>query len=63
MNTPETAKNRHFYAFGPFRLDAAERVLFRDGQPVSLTPKLVETLIPLVENAGHITEKDVLLSS
>ena len=61
MNTPETAKNRQSYAFGPFRLDAAERVLFRDGQPVALTPKLVETLIPLVENAGHITSKDELL--
>ncbi|MEO8679883.1 MAG: winged helix-turn-helix domain-containing protein [Vicinamibacterales bacterium] len=61
MNTPETIENKHLYAFGPFRLDAMERVLFRDGQPVSLTPKLVELLIPLVENAGHITEKDALL--
>jgi len=61
MNTSDPVKNRHLYAFGPFCLDAEERVLFRDGQPVSLTPKLVETLIPLVENAGHITEKDELL--
>ncbi len=52
----------HFYEFGDFRLDANERVLLRDGHPVPLTPKAVETLLALVENRGHISEKDELLS-
>ncbi len=33
------AQNGHFFEFGTFRLDAAERVLWRDGQPVPLTGK------------------------
>ena len=52
---------RHFYEFGPFRLDAAERVLLRDGLPVALTPKVFELLHVLVENSGHIVEKEELL--
>ena len=52
---------KHLYKFGPYRLDAAERVLLRDGQPVTLPPKDLETLIVLVEKAGHIVEKEELL--
>jgi len=56
---PRTAK--HFFEFGRFRVDPAEKVLLADGQPVSLTPKAFETLLALVENSGHILEKDELL--
>ncbi len=51
----------HIYEFGPFRLDAEERVLRRDGEAVSIPPKDLETLLVLVERAGHIVEKDELL--
>jgi TolB-like protein/DNA-binding winged helix-turn-helix (wHTH) protein/Flp pilus assembly protein TadD len=51
----------HLYEFGPFRLDISERQLFRDGKPVSLTPKAFETLVMLVTKRGHIVEKDDLL--
>lgn len=54
-------KTKHLYGFGPYRLDAEERVLLRDGQPVTLPPKDLETLLVLVENAGHIVEKEELL--
>src|SRR5664280_3093986 len=53
---------KHFYAFGPFRLDSENRVLVRDGAPVSLAPKLAETLLMLVENAGHLVDKDDLMN-
>jgi DNA-binding winged helix-turn-helix (wHTH) protein/Tol biopolymer transport system component len=52
---------KHFYAFGPFKLDTCERLLLRDGQPVSLPPKAVETLLFLVQNAGHLVEKNELM--
>jgi serine/threonine protein kinase len=48
----------HFYAFGPFRLDSEKRVLVRDGAPVPLAPKAAETLLVLVQNAGHLVDKD-----
>ncbi|HXG68947.1 MAG TPA: transcriptional regulator, partial [Blastocatellia bacterium] len=54
-------QNKHFYEFGPFRLDIAERILLRDGQHVPLPPKAFDTLLALVENGGHILDKDELL--
>lgn len=54
-------KSNHLYGFGAYQLDAEERVLFRDGQPVTLPPKDLETLLVLVERAGHIVEKEQLL--
>jgi Tol biopolymer transport system component/DNA-binding winged helix-turn-helix (wHTH) protein len=56
-----TNEVRHFYAFGPFRLDSRKRVLLRDGQPVPLAPKAVDTLLVLVENAGQLVEKAELM--
>jgi eukaryotic-like serine/threonine-protein kinase len=50
------------FEFGPYRLDTAERVLLRDGQPVSLTLKAFDVLRLLVENSGHIVEKDELMN-
>ncbi|MCA1626804.1 MAG: winged helix-turn-helix domain-containing protein, partial [Acidobacteria bacterium] len=49
------------YEFGPFRLDAAEQLLLRDGVPVPLTPKVFETLVVLVENSGRVVEKEKLM--
>ena len=49
--------------FGPFRMDFEERLLLRDGQPVSLTPKAFETLATLVRRPGHLVEKDELLKA
>ena len=51
----------HLYEFGPFRLDAVERLLLRDGKSVPLTPKSVDLLLALVEQHGHLLEKDELM--
>jgi serine/threonine protein kinase/DNA-binding winged helix-turn-helix (wHTH) protein/WD40 repeat protein len=52
---------KHFYAFGPFRLDSEKRILVREGVPVPLGPKVAETLLVLVESAGHLVDKDELM--
>ena len=57
-----TLQAKHFYAFGPFRLDSEKRVLVRDGTPVLLSPKIIEVLLVLVESAGHLVEKDDLIN-
>lgn len=54
-------KTKRIFDFGRFRLDCAEGVLLADGHPVPLTPKAYETLVALLENSGHILEKDALL--
>lgn len=52
---------KHLYQFGSFLLDPGERRLLRDGKPMPLTPKALETLMVLVQNSGHLMEKDELL--
>ncbi len=51
----------HLYEFADFRLDLAEKSLWREGRVVSVTPKVFETLQVLVERAGHLVEKDELM--
>ncbi|MCU1256894.1 MAG: transcriptional regulator, CadC [Candidatus Angelobacter sp.] len=46
------------YVFGEWRLDPAEHLLLRNGDPVPLTPKVFDTLLLLVENAGRLVTKD-----
>jgi TolB-like protein/DNA-binding winged helix-turn-helix (wHTH) protein/cytochrome c-type biogenesis protein CcmH/NrfG len=52
---------KRFYKFGLYTLDMQERVLRRANEPLSLPPKDLETLIVLVERAGHIVDKEELL--
>jgi predicted ATPase len=56
-----TAQGQGIYEFGPFRLDAVERMLVGDGQPLTLSPKALDLLIALVSKAGHVVDKDQLM--
>ena len=49
------------YAFGGFRLDAANRLLFAGEEIVTLTPKAFDTLLALVESAGSVMSKEELM--
>ena len=49
--------------FGVYRLDCRTRVLLRGEALVPLTPKVLETLIALVERAGRPVSKEELLSA
>ena len=53
--------NHLTYEFGPYRFNPTQRVLTRDGEIISLTPKATEILVRLVVNAGQLLEKDDLL--
>src|SRR5436189_821182 len=48
------------YAFGGFVLDAREKTLTKGSRQVSITPKALEILIILVEDAGHLVSKEDL---
>jgi TolB-like protein/DNA-binding winged helix-turn-helix (wHTH) protein/Tfp pilus assembly protein PilF len=54
-------QNRHFYEFGPFRLEPMKRRLLRDGEPLRLTPKAFDLLLVLVDESGRTIGKDELL--
>jgi len=49
------------YEFGPFRLDPQRRLLTRGTDPVPLTPKVIETLVVLIENRDRVVSKDDLM--
>jgi DNA-binding winged helix-turn-helix (wHTH) protein/TolB-like protein/Tfp pilus assembly protein PilF len=59
--TERDKASSRLYEFGPFCVDAAERVLLRGGRPVPLSPKLFDTLLALVERSGHLVEKAELM--
>ncbi len=53
--------SRPSYEFGPFSVDAGKRLLLRNGEPVPLAPKVLETLLALIENRERVLTKDELL--
>lgn len=55
------SENGLFYQFKSFRLNLAERQLLNESKPVSLTPKAFDVLAVLIEQAGHLVEKDELM--
>ena len=56
-------ENNGLYEFGPFRLDAGQRLLLRDDRPIPLQPKAFETLLVLVRNSEKVVLKDELLNA
>jgi DNA-binding winged helix-turn-helix (wHTH) protein/TolB-like protein/tetratricopeptide (TPR) repeat protein len=49
------------YEFGKFRFDPANHQLLTGGNPVPVTPKVLEILLVLVENSGRLTTKEDLM--
>src|SRR5688572_15203885 len=50
-----------FYDFGPFRVDAVNRLLLRDRQVVPLTSKVFDILLVFVNNTGRVLDKEDLM--
>jgi DNA-binding winged helix-turn-helix (wHTH) protein len=56
-----TEPNRERFQFDAFRLDAAEHLLLRDGEPVPLEPKVFETLLVLIRHDRRLVGKEELM--
>lgn len=56
-----TERAQHLLAFGPYQLDPAQRLLFRENEVVALTPKALDTLLALVQDSGRLLTKEELL--
>ncbi len=54
--------NPTIYSFAGFRLDAGERRLLDGLVPVQLAPKVFDTLLLLVSNAGRVLSKEKMLA-
>src|SRR5262245_53082765 len=55
-------QTNRYYDFGSFSVDLGRRVLLTGGEPVPLTPKVLETLLVMIENRGRVLTKDELLN-
>ena len=49
--------------FGPFRLDVAERQLFRGDDPLPLTAKAFDVLLLLARNPGRTVTKEEFMDT
>jgi len=58
-----SALEKPVYRFGDCELDPQERRLLVHGHPVTLTPKVFDTLVLLIERAGHAVSKDELMTA
>jgi DNA-binding winged helix-turn-helix (wHTH) protein/Tol biopolymer transport system component len=56
-------EHRTTYSFSSFRIDTKNKVLWRDGAVVPLTPKVFDTLALLVENAPDLVAKSSLMEA
>ena len=60
--TASNLENNYTYAFEDFRLDPAHLMLYQNGKTIALKPKVVETLVALVERRGEVVGKDELMN-
>jgi DNA-binding winged helix-turn-helix (wHTH) protein len=51
------------YCFGEFSFTPSERLLVRQGAPVSLQPKAFDALSTLIRRAGHLVSKQELMQN
>jgi DNA-binding winged helix-turn-helix (wHTH) protein/tetratricopeptide (TPR) repeat protein len=51
------------FSFGPFVLDAVERMLSKDGSSIALSPRAFDTLLLLVDRAPHLISKSALMNA
>ena len=51
------------YEFGPFRIDLERYLLLRGEESISLSPKVFETLLFLVQHHGEVAKKDDIINS
>jgi predicted ATPase/DNA-binding winged helix-turn-helix (wHTH) protein len=58
-----TEPNSERFEFDAFRLDAAEHLLLRDGEPVPLEPKVFETLLVLIRHDRRLVGKEELMQA
>jgi DNA-binding winged helix-turn-helix (wHTH) protein/TolB-like protein len=56
-------RTKHYYEFGPFRLDPEKHRLLRDGEPIQVSPKSIEALVVLAQNAGKLLERKALMQA
>ncbi|WP_445221321.1 ATP-binding protein [Bradyrhizobium sp. Pa8] len=53
---------QEIFVFGPFRLDASQRRIEKDGNPVQLSARAFDLLLTLIRHAGEVVSKGDLIA-
>lgn len=61
QSVAQPTNNIRFYDFGPFRVDAVNRLLLREREIVPLTSKVFDVLLVFVRNSGRMLDKEDLM--
>lgn len=56
------SENQIIYEFADFRVDVKNNLLQQNEKAISITPKVFETLILLLENAGNLIKKNEMMA-
>jgi len=59
---PDNSSSDTVYEFENFRLDAAHLMLYQDDREMEFAPKVVETLLALLERPNEIVSRDELMA-
>lgn len=62
MGTPVTPQ-QYIYEFDGFRIDTARHVLLQGDQPLTLTPRIFDALLYLVQHQGRVIPKEELMEA
>ena len=55
--------NLDVFSFGEFKVDAKQRELFRDGKPIPMTPRVLDTLLAFLHRPGETLTKKELMTT
>ena len=59
--SPAQGVPRHYYEFGPYRVDVLNQRLLRAGEPVAITPKALDLLLLLLRHRERVVSKTELM--
>ncbi len=60
---PPDRPSKKVYRFGPYRIDTRQRLLYREGELVPLSPKVADTLLLLLTRPGELIDKSECMST
>lgn len=60
--SPQESSAQEIFVFGPFRLDASQRRIEKDGNPVQLSARAFDLLLTLIRHAGDVVSKSDLIA-
>jgi TolB-like protein/Flp pilus assembly protein TadD len=61
LNSRNLNELNEIFEFEDFRLDSSRLMLYKNDTPIALAPKVVETLVALIEKPGRIVSKDEMM--